>query len=314
MTVDDLDEVLLGGPRRYDRQQTCERAGVSPEWADRLWRAMGFADVADGIPVFTDEDVSALGTVARLVAAGVVNEDLTVGLTRAMAQSLSSVADWQVVGFGRQLAERPQATPAEVAADLLPPMQDLLVYIWRRQLSAAAARVGADANEAGVVVREVGVGFADLVQFTRLVHGADHDEVARLVDRFEAEAADVTARHHGRIVKTLGDEVMFVADDPAQIAEIALSVAERHDAVEELPPVRIGAAFGEVVTRFGDVFGDVVNVASRLTGLARPNTVLVDRRLGELLADSYEVRQLRPRPVPGFPRLRASVLRRTAGS
>ena len=142
--------------------------------------------------------------------------------------------------------------------------------------------------------------------------------------------------HGGRVIKTIGDEVLFVADDPAAAAEVALAMAERgEDPRDRMPQVRAGLAYGAVVSRLGDVYGPTVNIAARLTSVARPGTVLVDRGGYEALsgrpedaepegegsggaggesggdADApYVFRRLRRTPVKGYARLQPWVLRR----
>jgi adenylate cyclase len=155
------------------------------------------------------------------------------------------------------------------------------------------------------------VGFADLVGFTSLTRGMEREGLLALVDRFDAEARERVTRGGGRIVKTIGDEVMFVVPDARSGAEIALDLARIED-VEGLPPVRVGIAHGDVLLRHGDVFGETVNLASRLVSLARPSTVLADRNAAaELEGDGrYEVLRLRPRRVRGYEHLAAHVLRR----
>jgi adenylate cyclase len=122
----------------------------------------------------------------------------------------------------------------------------------------------------------------------------------------------VVATHGGRIIKALGDEVLFVVDDAAAAAELALDLQEQVSADERLPAMRIGMAAGPIVERLGDVFGSTVNIASRLTKLCRPGWVLVDRVLSELLADNenYELKPRRPEQVRGFHHLHQWRLRR----
>ena len=120
------------------------------------------------------------------------------------------------------------------------------------------------------------IGFADLVSFTRVVRRLSERELARLVQRFEATASDVVASHGGRIIKTVGDEVLFVAWPPAAAAGVALDLAAEMEADPLLPEVRVGLASGQVLARMGDVFGTTVNRASRLTSIAAPGTVLAD--------------------------------------
>jgi adenylate cyclase len=189
-------------------------------------------------------------------------------------------------------------------------MEGLIGYVWRRHLAATAARalssVGADD-----VTGTLAVGFADLVGFTSLTRHVDEDELATVVDRFESVAADTVAEHGGRVVKTVGDEVMFTADSAVTAAEIALRLAERIGADEELPDVRVGVAVGTVLSRLGDVYGEAVNIASRLTSIARPGSVVVDRDMSTALEsdDRFRLRRMPPRPVRGYALLHGSRLR-----
>ena len=122
----------------------------------------------------------------------------------------------------------------------------------------------------------MGVGFADIVNYTRQSRSLSRRELGRLVDHFEARALEIISAHDGRIIKTIGDEILFVADDPEAIARIGLELAEERLRDEEFPELRVGLAWGPALARLGDVLGPVVNVASRLTSTSRPGRVLVD--------------------------------------
>jgi adenylate cyclase len=135
-----------------------------------------------------------------------------------------------------------------------------------------------------------------------------------MVEDFESTAAEVIARHHGRVVKTVGDGVLFTAASAADAVEIGLELPDAWSA-EERPPLRTGAAYGAVLTRLGDVYSPVVNLASRLTSLARPGTLLVDRELADRLRDvpGYRVRPLRRVSVRGYDHLQPWLVRRRDG-
>lgn len=306
-----LERRLLGGPRRYTRREVAERAGVDIDHARHLWRALGFADVDDDDVVFTDRDVAALSSVEELVARGVVDRDTQAAMTRAMGQALARLAEWQVAAVTTALgdASADPETAAAAATELLPVMESLLGYVWRRHLDAAAMRTFG--RQSGTVERRLAVGFGDLVGFTALTRHVDEQRLASLVEQFESIAADAVAAGGGRVVKTVGDEVMFVADEAAQAADISLALLARLAAVDELPEVRIGVAYGEVLARLGDVYGEPVNIASRLTSVARPGAVLVDRELAAALEGNaaYRLRRVPPRPVRGYTLLHAYRLR-----
>jgi adenylate cyclase len=299
-----LEQLLLGGPRRYTRVEVARLAGVPLEQAIVLWRALGFADTADDEVVFTDTDVDIVRKADALVREGLVDERARVAMTRMLGQGMSRLAEWQV-RLLVELAGRGggDESPPELAARLLPVLEDIQGYVWRRHLAAHAGRVLAEPAGHPVVV-----GFADMVGFTSLARQLGEDGLGELLEGFEATAAEVVARHGGRVVKMLGDEVMFVADTPAAGADIALELL----AGGQAPQLRAGLALGRVLPRYGDVYGPVVNLAARLTGIARPGTALADPELaGALRGDPrYELHQLRPHAVRGFSRLRPWAVRR----
>jgi adenylate cyclase len=142
------------------------------------------------------------------------------------------------------------------------------------------------------------VGFVDLVGFTPLSQHADPADLLSLIGEFEARAFDVAVAHHGRIVKHIGDEVMFVALD----AEAGCAIAHELTSVcaEGIEP-RGGVAFGDVVTRHGDYYGSVVNLAARLAELAIPREVLVDgRAVSEAKGGAFEFEPAGHRLLKGF--------------
>lgn len=311
-----ITAAMLGAPT-YDRAAIAASAGISTDFATRLWRAMGFADVEDAAVVFTERDAAALAGAVTLHRSGIVDEEGIVAMTRAMAQSLSRLAVAQndlVVARLQQVAVGPEqwvSAGAALAEELLGVVSDIHDYIWRRHLAAVAESTLA--ASVGAVGEDLAVGFADLEGFTALSRRLEPDELAALVDRFESHAVQVIGDNGGRLVKTLGDEVMFAVPSASAGAEIALALAER--AGDDDPAVRAGLAFGPVTSRLGDVYGPTVNVASRLTGIARPGTVLLDRGAADALREQpgYEVTRLRRHAVRGYAALAPFRLRRAAG-
>jgi adenylate cyclase len=295
----------IGGDRRLPEQpgnealtsaEVAASAGVTLEEARRLWRALGFPD-AGGDAAFTEADRQALELVATIVDEGGIDLETVVRLTRALGRTMSRLAEWQVSA----LAGRTDLS--HIGESVAPAFEQLLVYAWRRHLGAAAGRMqgmGAGSEE-DVLVATQSVGFADLVGFTALSNGMDEDELAMLVEGFESGCADLVAGRGGRVVKTLGDSVLFAADDPVVATEIALAVVETIGAEPDLPDVRVGIATGAVVMRMGDVYGSPVNLASRLTTVARRNRVICDAETARALPrDDFDTRVLPARPMRGF--------------
>jgi class 3 adenylate cyclase len=324
-----VEEVLLQGPGRWTRQETAERSGVGPERATEIWRALGFPVADDDARVFTDADVDALRAGERLIAAGLITEESETMMARALGHHLSRLAEWQVHTLWSWLLRDldlplSEKDLAQHAAALLPEMELLQRHVWRRHLAACAGRVLTEAAQGapagrdqpvrpgeGADVRERAVGFTDMVGYTRLTRGLDSTRLARVLDRFESLTGDVIADGGGRVVKTIGDEVLYVCESAAAAAGIALELTSRAVADTELPQVRTGLAYGPVLGRLGDVYGAAVNIAARLTAVARPGTVLTDTAFAGELAGrtAYDLKPLRPVSVRGYSRLRPVLLR-----
>lgn len=307
---EELEEALLGAVPRHTSEEVADAAGVTLDDARRLWRALGFPDAGEH-PVFTDSDLSALSVLVHAVRQGSIDFDTAVRLTRAVGQTMARLADWQVAtlsGRVEQLEAGDEATGSRIGSALRlaeqvgVPFEQLIVYAWRRHLSAAVTRIEAlGAADEDLHTVQVTVGFADLVSFTALSNELDQDRIGDLVEIFESRCADVVAARHGRVIKTLGDSVLFVCDDPVRAMQIATSIVDVIGHDKRLPDVRVGLATGSVVMRLGDVFGPPVNLAARLTGVARRNRVITDVVTARLLpAGEFETRSLPPRPLRGF--------------
>ncbi len=315
---DALERLLLDGPRRYTRLQVAEMSGMAPERTQRLWRALGFPDAADDDPAFTDADIKALNVLSTLIDSGFVGPETEASIARAMGQSLSRLADWQTDMLADALTRDAVsgsghgATAEEAVAAaraLLPRLREVQDYVWRRHLAANADRLLAAVGPGDR--RELAVGFADLVGYTSRSRGMGGRELGAMIEDFESTAAEVIARHSGRVVKTVGDGVLFTAGSGVAAVEIGLQLPEAWEA-EDRPPLRTGVAFGPVLTRLGDIYSPVVNLASRLTSLARPSTVLVDRELAQQLRGNaaYRVRPLKRVSVRGYDHLQPWLVRR----
>lgn len=287
-----VEEMLLGGPRRYTRAQVGGEAGVPAEESNKLWRALGFATVGDDEVVFTDGDVRALRTATQLTERLGADDELRTAITRLLGRTFAQLASFQGQLLIELVSSRPEVLGSEDAVvdfvrEVVPLMEDVQSFVWRRQMvayfSRFASHAGTDAAMPGT--EPVAVGFADMAGFTTLTRRATEADLRRLLESFEAVATEIVGSQGGRIVKTIGDEILFVADDPTAAAEIALELTARgEDPDDPFPSVRAAIAYGEVVNRLGDVFGPVVNIASRLTSLARPGSVLVDRHAYEVLS------------------------------
>ena len=321
---------LLAGDGRYTRQEVAERAGIALDEARQLWRALGFPEVDDEQRVFTSADVAALTDAAALIAGDIVDGDGLVELARPLGNLMSRLAAAQTnfisevlgarIAEGRT-AEDPQL-PGQLAAqalittrELLPILERATVYAWRRHLAAEVGRAlfpNGSGQDVVAESRPAAVGFIDLTGYTRLSRNVDLTELARVLDQFETVVLDTVVAHGGRVIKNLGDEILFVIDDPTAAAEATLELVDYFTDADALPPVHAGLAFGPVLDRGGDVYGPVVNVAARLASLARKGTVRVDQAMAAELAGAREftLSARAPRRVRGYLQLASYRLRR----
>ncbi|MBB5074823.1 adenylate/guanylate cyclase domain-containing protein [Nonomuraea endophytica] len=316
-TAEEIERLLVGTPARYTRAEVAAKSGVSQELAERIWRALGFATLSDDAVAFSDADVAALGRVRTMLDSGLLDEQTVLRMTRALGRTTARLAQWQAeIMVGAMLPKDTEASDSELAAvletaqNLLPDFEHVLVHVWRAQLAAAGTRMLALADtsdETETAKVNIAVGFADLVSFTRRARDLDERQLAALVEGFEARAADVVAAHGARLVKTLGDEVLFSAPSAEVAARIALDLVEADE-------LRIGLAYGPVLQMMGDVFGTTVNLAARLTAIARPGTIVVDAGLAAELAGQpgLDVLRIRRRPARGLGVVQPYVLRRSS--
>src|SRR6478609_9262675 len=306
----ELERAILGQGPVFNAQEVSDRTGVPLEEARRLWRALGFPE--RGLEAaFNDADAEALSTLVGAVRSDLIDFDLAMTLTRAVGQTMARLADWEVstlVARVDELAADPDVEDGRTGSALWlidefkDPFEDLIIYVWRRHLAAAVARVEAlRANEEDLNTIQLTVGFADIVSFTELSNRIDEDRLGDLVELFESRCADVVAAQHGRVIKSIGDSVLFVNDDPIRAYDTAEGIINVVGRDSRMPDVRVGLATGSVVLRMGDVFGPPVNVAARLTAVARRNRIIIDETTASLLpADQFETRRLPARPVHGF--------------
>lgn len=312
--AEDLDRALLGEPVTLTRLDVVALSGVPLDRAHAVWSALGFPALADDEVAFTAADVRALQTAVAMQASGVIDPDTLLVLARAMGQGLARLAEAQVDIFraltdGMTVEQAIEATLASAVATL-PQLEELVLFVWRRQFAAATARSFASARKDGQPV--LAVGFLDLVDFTGSTRRWSTTELERTLERFERDTSLRVAAVGGRVIKTLGDAVLYATDDLANAVEVALATVEAHEVDDDLPAARAGVALGPVLVRLGDVYGQPVNLASRLTDEARPGTVLVDDTAATALATdpAYVVKGLRRRSVRGYRALTPHLLRR----
>jgi adenylate cyclase len=214
-----------------------------------------------------------------------MGEEVIIQLLRVLGAASARVADASISAFMVHVA--PQALeedPSGLALarantetiGLIDGMTRGFDALLRHHIELGFRPAGPMGSNSGVDLVRRSVGFADLVGSTPWTQQLDFSTLARALAEFETRASEIVVAHRGRLVKLIGDEVMFVAEEATTAADIALALIDAFASHTVLPPVRAGIASGEVVARDGDYSGAVVNLASRVLSVAEPSTLLVD--------------------------------------
>ena len=291
----------LGDDGTYvSARQISEQAGIDLDQLMRFQRAAGLPHVDDpDAAVFMTADGDTATHIKRFLDLGIDPEQVLT-VVRVLADGLSHTSEaMRAAALGAalrpgatelQTAQATQAVAAAAAPLLGPMIEDMLLLQLRRMAETEAvnaAELAAGAPLPGA--RLVAVAFADLVGFTRLGEELPPEELEQLADRLALLARDVAAGPV-RFIKTIGDAVMFVSTDSCALLEALLSLIDSVEADETLPRLRVGMAYGAAVSRAGDWFGSPVNLASRVTGVARPGSVLVSEPARESIGDDTRFR------------------------
>jgi adenylate cyclase len=285
---------VLAEPRIYNSRQAAAASGVSLARARRFWQALGYATLDEDAAEFTDSDVATLRLLTSYIDQGLVTERSAVQLARLLGRTVARLAESQVDAVAEQLEASGVSVEDQIefmdqlANQVMPDIQFMLGQAWRRHIAAAVNRMNPAADDPRQAT--TGVGFADMVGFTELSRRLSEAELLELVESFEDRCVNIIDEHGGRVVKMLGDEVLFTAATPDALAEIALHLLTAFGTGPREPGLRIGLALGPVVRHLGDVFGNTVNLASRLTGLAEPHTVRASQSLADALRDNGSYR------------------------
>jgi adenylate cyclase len=308
-------------PPRYDAVQLTQKAGLDLDLARRVFRALGFPEVPDDQVEFDDRDLE-VGRALRLLLDQGYSETDVLTVARTYGYSLSRLAFAEVRLFSKTTID-PLLAEGVAGQELLdrldqvvPPMLELLdtqlQALHRRHLAIALRQVTESQRE-GNTEKAAG-GFADLVGFSRLSNDLEGDDLEDLITRFETLVVERCVDAGAQVVKVLGDAVMFVASAPQAALEAALRVVEGVGEIPELPQARAGLDYGDVRTVGGDYFGRPINVAARLTGFARPGTVVISEELLSALPSPPDVSRIRLARLKGVGTVRAFKVNEALGS
>ena len=291
-----VERVLSGGDGKYTDADIAERSGVPAEILQEHYRALGLRLAEPDERVLDDDDLEAACQLKLLLDAG-LDQQGVIEVARVIGEGMARAADAIGSLVGRSLL-RPGDTErdlglryAEVARALTPIAGRQFEYVFKLHLRDFIRNevVGRAELETGEFPgsETVTVCFADLVGFTKLGEQLPPDELGHVAGRLAQMAADV-ASPPVRLVKTIGDAAMLVSPDTGPMLDAALELIGRADeAGEDFPMLRSGVARGEVVGRGGDWYGRPVNVASRVTAIARPGSVLATDSVHDAARDAY---------------------------
>jgi class 3 adenylate cyclase len=303
------DRLIVPGRDEFTLQDVSERLGTDLETVCKIWRALGFVDPGPDEGVASEADVRALQTCLDL--ASLVGLPSALGVCRVIAASLTRISD-AISGAVRNTLPTLalEVAGSEVAtartfggvAGFVPRTGEALDALFRHHLEAARMNWertdSADIIDSGGV--RVGVGFTDLSGFTGLTESLSMPELTSLLTVFEEVADEIVRGHHGRVVKYIGDAVMFVTPDApsaVRVAQDLLGAAEMRGM-----QARGGVAVGVVLALEGDFFGPVVNLAARLAAMADAGEVLVTADVVDKLDGEVATVALGAREVRGFTR------------
>jgi adenylate cyclase len=291
---------LIGDDGTYvSTREISETYGVDLALLQQVQRAIGLVRVDDpDAVVHMRADGEAAAFTQRFVELGLDPEQLVL-VVRVLAEGLSRAAE--VMRYAAlSTIMRPGATELEIAqaskalvgqiAPMLGPMIQHMLFMQLRHMMETEA-VNAAERAAGKPLpgaRQITVAFADLVGFTRIGEVVSPEELGQLANRLAHLARDVTVPPV-RFIKTIGDAAMFVCPEPLPILDVVLKLVESVDTDNDFPRLRAGVASGMAVSRAGDWFGSPVNVASRVTAVARPGTVLVADSVWEAIGDNGDI-------------------------
>ena len=291
-----VERALIGEGERYNSNEVAEQSGVELEVLRRWNRALGIPNPEPDDSVLGEADLDAARQLKGFRDLGLPEEEM-LQVARTIGMAMARIAQSNRELFVRTLVQEDDdeyelARRFESASEaMLPLLTPVLTYALQRHLIeqirgdviAAADLASGNVGKAN----DIAVCFADMVDFTKLGERVDVEELGNVAGRLEDMATSI-AEPPVRLVKTIGDAAMLVSSEAEPLGEAALALIAAADTEgEEFPMLRVGLAFGPAVGRGGDFYGAPVNLASRITGVARPGSVLASEQAREALGESF---------------------------
>jgi class 3 adenylate cyclase len=285
------DVLQWAGPPTYTLQSAAEALGLAAEDVAQAWALLGLTAAGPDVPTLSQADVDALATWVAIKA--VVGEEGASGLLRVLGATMARLAEAESamiragmpdIQMDHTHDELATAQAYRTAAEFIPRLGALIDTVHRHHLISARTYFEGVVKDASASVT-CGVGFADLSGFTALTQTLTPAQLSELLNEFGATVADVVHADGGRVVKFIGDAVMWVSSSPERLVKAAVDLVDHPRAREEGLQVRAGLAYGAVLAITGDYFGNPVNLAARLVATAAPGQILAAAELHDELPD-----------------------------
>jgi len=299
------DVLLQSGPHTYTLRTAADSIGVSVANTEHAWAILGLTVEDSDTPALSQADVDALATWAALRTQ--MGEEVADGFVRVLGATVARLAEAASsmirtsapkLWLGHSGDELATAQAYREAAQFIPRLGTMMDAVHRHHL--VSTRMFIESVERGPSVSVMcGVGFADLSGFTALTQTLTPAELSAMLSEFGATVSDVVHADGGRVVKFLGDAVMWVSPKPERLAKAALDLVDHPRAREAGLQVRAGLGYGPILTQGGDYFGNAVNLAARLVAAAAPGQILAAEEVYEQLPDWPAVVQ-EPLQLKGF--------------
>ncbi len=288
-----LVERGLGG--RYSARDLEEKTGLPASQMLRIQRLLGLPAPSPEDRVFGEEELRAAESTKLFLESG-LGEETIAEITRVLGEGMARLAATTAAGFVEAFLKPGDSEDevaqrfAALAEQMVPAIDPVLTAAYKQHLAEAVrrgmlSRAERETGEAGGA-QEVTVCFVDMVGFTRLGVEMAAQELGTVASKLAQLATDVT-EPPVRLVKTIGDAAMFVSPDPGAMVAVALSLLEAVQAAD-LPSLRAGVACGPALQRAGDYYGHAVNLASRVTGVARAGSVLCTQEVHDAAPDRFD--------------------------
>jgi class 3 adenylate cyclase len=285
------DALHRSGPATYSLRSAADTIGVPVDDVAHAWAVLGLTVADPDCPALSQADVDGLATWVQMRAQ--IGDDAASGFLRVLGATTArqAEADWAMFRAAQPdlwLAHtRDELTTAQAyraSAQFAPRVGAMINAFYRHHLISArnyfeGVIPGPSANAV------CGVGFADLSGFTALTQTLAAEDLSALINGFSAAVTDAVHADGGRVVKFIGDAVMWVSSTAELLARTAIGLVEHPRAREAGLQIRAGLGYGQMLALGGDYFGNPVNLAARLVAVARPGQILAAAQVHEELPD-----------------------------